>query len=239
MTDQKKPKSAAVRPGAIFETDDGKPGLYVFVGKSKRGKSVAMKYVILDMIKNRGFKTGIVFTATKYKNELKEILPDKAIFEGWQEEVCKTYIENLKKMFEKKGNLEPSFMVFEDLAGILNIKDPYWINFFCLHRHLNISILITAQYLMQAVNPTLREQTTHCFMFNSKAEGTKENLWKAYGQLMDKKEFFEYLQNNTNAKDNGPYVFLLYREFIDETADNYTPMRVPDPKTFPKLQLKF
>lgn len=235
MSEEDKKKPAR----SLLDTHDGKPGLYTFVGKSCRGKSCALKYVILHMIKNRGFKTGIVFTATKYKNELADILPDKAIYEGWQPEVAKTYIENLKKLMEKKGKLEPSFMVLEDLAGVLSIKDPYWINFFCLHRHLNISILITAQYLQQAISPTLREQTTHVFMFNSKTEKTKENLWRAFGQLMKKKEFYDHYELNTSKDEQGDHVFLLYREFEDDVEKNYIPMRVPDPKTYPKIRLEF
>lgn len=215
-----------------FDAKDPDAGqLFVYVGKSERGKTHFMKWLLYAQMlrKENPIKTGIVFVKTKYKHSF-DFVPEERVFEGYNEEILKTYVGNLKKMFEVQKYLEPSFLVFDDLLGILNNRSQWFSNFIATYRHLNIHIHIAVQYLtgLHAINPIMREQTTFAFMFNSKAAITIKNLYLAYGQLFEKeKEFKQYLFDHTEPRSVGPYVCVVYEEFEDDIDKNYIPMRAP------------
>ncbi len=239
--DKKEIKRLAARPmtraAQLFESKDPNAGqLFVFVGKSERGKTHFMKWLIYDQMLRRDhpIKSGLVFVKTKYKHSY-DFVPEERVIEGYNEAVLIQYVGNLQKMLESEGSLEPSFLIFEDLVGILNNRTQWFTNFIGTFRHLNITIYIAVQYLtgLHAVSPIMREQTSFAIMFNSKTTNTIRNLFENYGQLFNSlKEFKAYYFANTEPKSVGPYVCLVYREAEDDVDKNYIPMRAP--KDLPK-----
>jgi hypothetical protein len=232
-----------LRNADIFESKDPTAGqLFVFVGKSERGKTHFIRWLLMDQIQREvnPLKFGIVFVRTKFKHSYK-FVPDEKIIQGYEEEILQQYVHNLEAMYEEQGFLEPSFLIFDDLVGILANSSPWFNNFIATYRHLNIHIFIAVQYLTgrHAVSPIMREQTTYAIMFNSKTHKTIENLYEAYGQLFEKKrEFKDYLFANTEPSKVGPYVCLVYIEKEDRLEHNYIPMRAP--KKVPKsIKLDF
>ncbi len=220
----------------LFSDPSGNAHLYIFSGKSQKGKSHLIKYMLYDRFKNAGWKYGLVFCKTKFNHDY-DFLPDNRVIEGYDEEILKKYIENLRKKMRSGGKnaVKPNFIIFEDICGILKGSD-FFNNFITMYRHTNTNIIISVQYLTgrNAISPILREQTTHCFIFDTKTKRTLKNLYDSYGQLFDHEDDFkEYLRANTSEK----YACVLYIERIDDINNNYIPIKAP--KDLPKHELKF
>jgi len=84
-----------------------------------------------------------------------------------------------------------------------------------------------------SVSPIMREQTSHCIMFNSKVQRTLNNLWENYGQLFPKKEFFAHLAQATDERHVGTrHAACVYHEHLDRLELNYkswlAPASLPD-----------
>jgi hypothetical protein len=156
--------------------------------------------------------------------------------EGYNEDILRKYIDNLRQICEKKGSIEPNFLVFDDLSGVLNNSTDWMTNFFSTFRHTNTNVMICNQYLTgrNAISPLMREQTNYCIMFQSRTRRTLENLYESYGGLFDTlKEFKEFFLNATIEK----YSAMLYSERIDFLEDNYQTIMAP--ADYPKMQFKF
>ena len=232
-----------IRNADLFESKDPTAGqLFVFIGKSERGKTHFIKWLLHDQIlrEDNPLTSGIVFVRTKFKHSYK-FVPDDKIFVGYDEEILKRYVKNLEKLFEGQGYLEPSFLIFDDLSGILHNRGAWFNNFIATFRHFNIHIFIAVQYLtgMHAVSPIMREQTNYAIMFNSKTTNTIKNLYENFGQLFENlKSFKDYFFQHTEPSKVGPFVCMVYFEKVDEVEKNYIPMRAP--AKIPRgLQLNF
>lgn len=223
----------------FWPREKGAGQLFVLVGKSERGKTHFLRWLLYSMclMKKDPFQFGLIMVRTKFKNSFKFHWATEKhvrIYEGFRKDILQTYVENLKKRYEKNGYLEPSFLVFDDLVGILNSMDQWMQNFFGTYRHYNITIFIAVQYLTgrNSISPIMREQTSYCIMFNSKVQRTMLNLWENYGQMMPKKDFFAHLSNATDPELVGTkHACVVYAEHIDKLEQNY--MSWLAPKTLP------
>ena len=202
------------------DIDFSKPRVILLIGKPRRGKSNSIKYFIL---KNSGerkhFKFGLVFTGSKFNNDYNYI-PDDYIFEGYQENVLENYLLELEQMKKKDGKIPPSFIILDDLVGILNKYDGHFTNFVTKHRHYNITIFLAVQHLNTGASTTLREVCTHALMYRSSGYNTIKSLWLNFGQRFDKyndwKKFF--VEHTTE-----PFTALLY----DASNEVYSEFRSP------------
>lgn len=208
----------------LFDNDN-EPVFIVAVGKSFKGKSYFLRYLINDRFQQGKLGFGLVFTKTNFNCDW-SFMPKKAIKEGYDEDLLIRYIDNLKAIKQKDGSIKPNFIIFDDLVGILNNQSGWFINFISTHRHFNTSIYIAVQYLTgrAAISPIMREQTTHALLFNSRTHRTLVNLYESYGGLFDTFNNFKlYYLNATKEK----YTAMLYRESIDNIDDNYISIKAP------------
>lgn len=230
--DDGKKKAVALRNADMFKQRDPTAGqLFVFVGKSERGKTYFMRWLIQDQMKraDNPLKFGLVFVKTKFKHSY-DFVPDKCIVQGYNEAILQKYVQNLEAIFEEEGEVPPNFLVLDDLVGILGNQTDWFVNYIATFRHLNTSIFIAAQYLTgkKAISPIMREQTNFAFLFNSKTHNTIENLYLSYGQLFENiKSFKQYFFAHTEPRSVGQYVCMCYIEREDYVDDNYIPMRAP------------
>lgn len=224
--------STVKRNADMFDSPDPTSGqLFVFVGKSDRGKTHFLKWLVQYQMNREinPIRFGIVFVRTIFKHSY-DFVPKAQIYEGYDEEVLRKYVENLQEIFEEQGYVDPNFLILDDQVGILNNRTAWFTNFIGTFRHLNINLFIAVQYLTgtRSVSPIMREQTNFAIMFNSKTHRTLNNLWENYGQLFEKKrEFKDYMFANTEPSTVGPYVCIVYQESEDKVEQNYTPMRAP------------
>ena len=220
------------RNGDIFLNTDPTAGqLTVLTGKSERGKTHFLKWLLLERItaEHSPFRFGLAFVRTKYRH-VYNFLPDDKVFQSYDEEILRKYISNLESIFEEKKAVEPNFVIFDDLIGILNNRTPWFENWIGTFRQLNTHIYIAVQYLTgkNAISPIMREQTNFAIIFNTKNTRSLINLYENYGQLFEKqKEFKQYLFDNTDRSKVGPYVCIVYIEREDDLENNYLPMRAP------------
>lgn len=221
--------------------NDGKALLVVFVGKSYRGKSYFLKYLLSDRLQSGKLKFGLVFTSTRFNDDFTSFLPSNRVIEGYDEETLKKYFDNLKKIKKNLKNgkeMQPNFIVFDDLSGILENDTPFFQNFITTCRHLGTSVFIAVQYLSgkRAISTTMRQQTTHAIMFHSKMKNTTENLYNSYGQMFDTyKEF----KNHYDEVTTGDYKAMLYIENEDDKDKNYIAIRAPSPDKLNNSHVKF
>ena len=215
--------------------NDGKPIFVIAIGKSMKGKSHFIRYLLTDRFLKGKLKFGLVFSKTKF-NEDYSMFPDKSRKEGYNENILIKYVDNLKKIREKEGKVPPNVIIFDDLIGVLSNGTAFFTNFISTCRHFNTSIIIAVQYLSAkgSITPLMREQTSHCIMFNSRTLRTLENLFNSFGGLFDSYyEFKEYFMHATKE----PYTAMLYLESIDDIDKNYITIQAP--KDFKKIKLDY
>ena len=209
-----------------MELDFTTPQICVFLGKPKQGKSWALRWNILKQtVDNKIFKYGIVFTRTKFNGDY-NFLPDEYVYEDYDPMVLQQYLNGLKQLDPK--DLEPSFIIFEDIQGVLSSHDPILTSLNACHRHFKISVFYCFQYIYgHGSTPVLRECTTMAFLFNSKGKRTLEALYENFGQLFENfQDFKDYFLACTSQK----YTAMLYIQDIDNLEDNYLSFTAPSPK---------
>lgn len=219
----------------IFDSKNGLAQMIVLVGRSGRGKSHLMRYLLTDMFSRGKLKFGLVFTKTKYNNDY-DFLPSNRVIEGFDEGKLETYFNNLKKIKESKKKVPPNFIIFDDLQGVLTNQTRFMINFLATHRHLNITVFTAVQYLgsSNSVNPLAREQTSLAILFQSRTRRTLENIYNAWGGLFPTfDEFKDHFLTATQEK----YTAMVYSEHVDNIEDNYISIQAP--ADFPKIEFKF
>ena len=210
--------------GTIVSFD--RPRNIVLVGKKHSGKTNLLKHLLLmNTIKKKHWKFGIVFTNTKFDKEY-TYLPDKYIIEGYDKVAFGDWKKQLIRMKKERmdDTIPPNFMVFDDLVGELR-DDRDFTNFICNHRHFNTSVFVSAQYLRKGVPTSLRECMDYAFLFNSKHELTLKALHEAFGQFFRRfKDFRDFFLTNTQEE----FVALLYRVHEKEMETAYLQYKSPD-----------
>lgn len=209
-----------------MELDFTTPQICVFLGKPKKGKSWALRWNILKQtVDNKIFQYGIVFTRTKFNGDY-DYLPDEYVYEDYDPMILQQYLDGLKKLDPEQ--IQPSFIIFDDIQGVLSSLDPVLTSLNACHRHFKISIFYCFQYIYgRGSTPVLRECTTMAFLFNSKGKRTLEALYENFGQLFDSfQEFKDYFLACTKPK----YTAMLYIQDIDNKDENYLQFKAPSPK---------
>lgn len=207
-----------------YETSDidfSHPQVVVLIGKPRRGKSNALKYFVLkNSVDNQIFKKGLIFTGSKFNNEY-DWVSDDYVFEGFQSDVLDVYLKELEREKEEKGKIEPSFVVFDDLTGILSKFDGKLINFMTRHRHYNISCFLSTQHLNTGTNTALREVTTQAVMFHSTGTNTLKSLHENFGSSFHHfSEWKEFFWEHTKE----PFTALLYDTIDEEYGEFRAPL---------------
>ena len=209
-----------------LELDFSTPQICVFLGKPKKGKSWALKSILLKQtVDEKNFKYGIVFTRTKFNGDY-DWLPDDYVYDDYDPLILQKYLDGLKKLDPK--DLQPSFIIMDDIQGVLSGLDPVLTSLNACHRHYKINIFYCFQYIYgRGSTPVLRECTTMAFLFNSKGKRTLEALYENFGQLFENfKEFKEYYLECTKKK----YHAMLYIQDIENKEENYLQYLAPSPK---------
>ena len=216
----------------------GKAKCILCIGACGKGKSVAIKYILLkNLIDRKFFQFGLVFTNTKFSNEY-DFLPEKYVIEGYNQEILEKYLDKLKKYKKKHGEVPPNFVLFEDMIGILNTKhDPFLINFFGSHRHLSCCVIMATQHLNTGSSTLLREVTTHCLAWGSRQMNTMEGIWLNFGQLFE--GGFNHFKKNFLDITKEKYSAMLYLQENDDIDNNYFTFKAPDMTKYKKIQVQY
>lgn len=222
------------------------PSLLVIAGKSKRGKSYLIQYVVTVLGTQKKIKFGLVFCRTKF-NCGYDYFPDNKIIEGFKEDLLVKYLEKLKKYGEDhpitekqkeqgiKTNIPPSIIIFDDIIGQINMNSNIFTNFLSSYRHYNISIIIATQFINK-ISTLFREQADIAIMFEQNTRRSIESLYESYGQEFDNYNSFKnFLKQNTSQ----PYQCCIFcedppEEFGDSKYFNYIA-----PANYKKVKFNF
>lgn len=223
------------------------PSIHLLVGKSKSGKSVMLKYLILKQCleaKSNRFQFGLVFSTTAF-NGAYEWLPEKAVKEEYDEDYLKTYVNNLKKLAKNLRNegkeMPHSFLILDDCFGELTANSKFFKNFIATCRHAKISVYIAAQQIGQGSSTVIRQQTDYAMLWYTGDRNELEFYYNHFGSLYpSKKEFYEAFARKTS----GEYDCMLYVNSKKNTGNdwrdnNYYTMSAPDPKDMPDVKITF
>lgn len=204
-----------------YELDWSTPQICLFVGKPNRGKTHAMKHLVMERcLAPDGFKFGVVFTGTTFDDEY-DWVPNNAVIQGYDRVAFFRYLSFLEEM---SPNIPSNFIIFDDLVGILDKQDPYLLNFICNHRHYNCTVFLSIQYIFQGATPTLRECVTKAFLFNTKTKKTLNALFECYGQFFERyKDFKTFFMEKTSKK----FECILFVQDNDDIRENYFEYKAP------------
>ena len=211
--------------------DLSSPAVVLFVGACKKGKTNALKFTLLkhsldNFYGSAKFEFGLVFSRSKFTGEYDFIENQDYVHENYDEEVLMKYVDGLKNIVESGKEAPPNFVVFDDMIGLLNMKqNTFFTNFISTHRKTNTCVFLATQHLKTGSSTTLREITTHAIVFSSKQLNTIQSLFENFGQLFSNiGEFKDNFFDITKEK----YTAMLYLQDADNINDNYMIYKAPD-----------
>src|ERR1044072_2049641 len=146
------------------ELDFRPNSLILFVGSSYSGKTHLLQNVLIDMLDSGKFKFGVVFCSTIFNNGW-EMFDEKIVLSRFTSEWLEAYLELILKRCTKNGKFkpEPSFMIFDDMIGQIDLMDPFIQWFLSVFRHFGITLFISTQFINR-ISTLHREQANYAFV---------------------------------------------------------------------------
>lgn len=210
------------------------PKVVLFLGKPNRGKTYAMKHMILEnTLKKDGFQFGMVYSGSVFNDDYKWV-DDGFVHSGWDIDHFVNWVDKLRSIRMEKGEPVKNFIVFDDLVSRIPLGCAAFNNFICNHRHYGTSVFISCQYLLRGTSPTFRECVSYAIIFNTKAHGTLQVLYEVFGQLFESfKDFKKFFLKATASK----YTAVFYDQDEDNITNNYLSYKAP--AKLPDIKLDF
>jgi hypothetical protein len=207
------------------------PFSIIITGMPGAGKTGFIKYIFLSnhpTYKEDPFKYGIVFTNTKFDNEY-DYCPQKYVHAAYNEDILRNFIE-----LQKENSHHKTFIVFDDCLDKKAFQSKLFTELVTQYRHLNINLIITAQYL-KLVTPAMKECCRYAILLKSSTEDSIKSNYESFGfGFSDRKKFEEYIRENCVN-----YGAILVDRRAKQDEPLYQVKRAPDPKTLPKFTYKF
>ena len=195
------------------------PLIYLFVGKPASGKSVAIKNLIYNYSKLNYFKFILAIVPSKF-NSGYEFLPDKYVIESYDENYLKNYFNKLREYKKKHGFIPNNCLILDDILGSINLYSSFWSHFFSTYRHYKTTIIFGSQTITGkgAISTLLRQVCNICVMYRNVFQDNIEQLYKAFGALMENQdEFTKVFLNVTSNKYHG----LLFCNDKEDKINSY------------------
>lgn len=171
--------------------------VFLFVGGMAAGKSTAIRSIFYDYFKRGILQRGVAFVPTKATGDY-DFLPDKWVLEDFDEKKLQRYLDNLstqrlalKKKYGKHAELPRSFLLLDDTFGTVDFYKGALSKLLVQHRHLNIWVFVTAQYLAGKGSSTSLRSWANCvFLWHSSNGQSVDAAYYAFGRYAknDKEE---------------------------------------------------
>jgi hypothetical protein len=199
----------------------------LFVGKPGSGKSNAIKAIILwQCLKNNPlYEFGLVFTGTKFNQDY-DYIPSEYLVEGYNEGVLRNFLDVIKERKEKGERVPHSFLIIDDMMGLLNNYNSLLTHVVTCRRHYNIHIFLACQYVARGSSTILRSCVKYAVLFATRDQRSLKALYDSFGGLFDKyQEFKEHFFKITDKKFSA----MCYDNYAQhEAEDNYFVIKFPD-----------
>lgn len=161
-----------------FET----PGLFLFIGRGKSGKSFCIEHVVKSLWRAGRFKFGIVFSPTVftktggayYKWITQESGSVGHLVKGSPTNIndggklkFSAYLAFIERLTEENNKVAvPNFIIIDDNAGRINYMDEDFVNYVSVARHFGGSIFLGTQDIHK-VPPMCRRQADYVFCWGN------------------------------------------------------------------------
>lgn len=120
------------------------------VAKRNSGKSVLLKYLV-STCKSKWDKIFVICPSESVNHFYKEFVPENCIFDEWSEGWVESLIAKMSKINGEAGAEKKNvLLIMDDCCSDTNFHaSPTLKKLYTRGRHINISIILTTQYLNQ------------------------------------------------------------------------------------------
>jgi len=209
------------------------------LGKPKSGKSHLTKWLLHTYFNSGEVKENkpywaIVFSGMKANDDYKEMIPETALLEH-DDQTLEGYVNYLKNLKGKLRHvMSHSILVLDDVVGIFNSSNKVFQNLITIHRHLNLTVIISVQYLLGNVSTTFRECVTAGFIFNTMKENSLKAIHSVFGQLFEDKHAFKRHFMKATSQKHTCMLCLADEQNLERNCLSFKAA-----SKFPQKQLKF
>jgi len=137
----------------------------LLVAKRNSGKSYLLKYLV--MCERKKFSKIFVICPTERVNKFySNIVSDECIFDDYHEDWAESLIKKMTEINSNKPNNQRKniLLIIDDCIAFMNMhQSPSLKKLFSMGRHLNISLMITTQYL-KSISPLIRNNTDYLYV---------------------------------------------------------------------------
>lgn len=193
----------------LMGIDYNKPFFMIINGKSGSGKSNLLRYIMRELTIHNKFDYGVVFSNTAWEGSFNYV-PEKYIFEDFNEDVIKNILKLQKQLMSKNVN-KRVFIILDDCCSENEFQSSIMKKLAIQARHYGVTTLITTQHC-NLVPVVLRCNSNYNCFFNI-GLGTREmrGVYEAYGQKFKSYDDFKkfYYDNTEN------YKFIMYNNNVD------------------------
>lgn len=171
----------------------------VLVGEPGMGKSYLIKEAVRANIKH--YNHMLVFSGTMQTNDNFDYLPSKSVHRYCRQKLRQMMLYQWKVNENSKKKVK-LLLVFDDVMGSMEMDSKLVQELFANHRHYQISIIMSIQYLKK-LPQTIQTCAGHfiCFQGVNKhtlvaiAENYMRKLksWKDVGKIIDSLEDYQFL----------------------------------------------
>lgn len=187
---------------AIEENIPNHPAI-LFAGKRRTGKSTTCDNLMEKTMQHIPF--GIVMSETTMNGFWQKRVPEALCFQGWREDILLALKARQVKMMAKYGAKDPrtfAFIILDDVIADQNaIRFSKTINsFFTEGRHLNITVMITTQY-MKGIGPMLRGNMDIVFLQPIYGLGDRKTINELYAGWLPNRTFQELMDQLVYSKE--------------------------------------
>lgn len=201
-----------------------KPGTILCIAKSGSGKSNAFKSIVCNLYYKGLVSDVVVFSYTLHNHEYDWVKPQHK-FEGINLEVINKITNYRKELIEAGNQVKPICMIFDDVAGDKNLRDPNVLNALVTRaRHYNIYLFYSVQYA-NLVPPVVRENCSIVMLFKVANQENAKQLWTLTNYGKSLKEFQEFCESEL-----CDYWFLVYNKNEQSNDVNKTHRLLKAPK---------
>jgi hypothetical protein len=161
-----------------------------FCAKRNSGKSVLIKYIV-NHFKDKFEKIFLISPTEKINGFFKDVVDSKYVYEELNEKWLIQLIDKMTKMNSNKPDKDKTniLVIFDDVCTDNNMKMKAFQSLFTRGRHLNISIIITMQYIHH-LPPVCRANFDY-FIVSQMNEQSIDMLYDEFISHLKRKEFQE------------------------------------------------
>ena len=153
--------------------------IWFIVGKRGTGKSTLMRDLLCRM--KSYVDVPIAITPTEESIDFfEECMPSSCVHTEFKDSIIEGLIEAQRQQSKKKREIKSVLLVLDDMMYDKKIlKSKAMRDIFMNGRHLKVTLVLTAQYLMD-MGPDLRSQVDYCFALREPIITNKLRLWKFF-----------------------------------------------------------